>query len=127
MGQKGSALIFTLAVVLILFILGFAFLTSTGGDYLFAGKTRANTNAYFLAQAGLIYAQTEMGEEGVHISSVYGIKRSLSTGKFILEEPAQEDKNNGYNMKSTGKDGLTEKVIIAEISDEGVITKWHQK
>lgn len=128
MRQEGSVLVFTLILLLILFVLGFAFLSSTGGDYLFAGKTRANLQAYFLAQSGLIYATGEL-ENISDINELNGIERELSTGKFKLTVGSPDPANpNIISIKSIGISGLIHKAIEAKLDvTEGVITEWHQR
>lgn len=120
-------LISTLALLLVLFILSFAFLTSVSGDYFQAGKSRSDLQAFYLAKSGLNYLQTELNKKSKrNIASLRALTEEempMSTGTFkltILDENASPIK-----IQSTGKAGKYQKTLEAGVDiSNGIITRW---
>lgn len=126
--RKGIILISTLILLLILFILGFAFLTIVSSDYFQAGGVRSDIQAYYLAQSGLNYLQAELKNKSHRTSEYLGNlareERPMTTGTFkitIVDSQARPVK-----ITSTGKVGKKTKTIEAEVDlSSGAVIEGH--
>ncbi|MFH1452781.1 MAG: hypothetical protein ABIH00_02220 [Armatimonadota bacterium] len=125
--QKGIAVITVLMILVIISIMGMAFLETGGADYIFAVKHKNDTRAYFLAWAGVEYA-CAVSEEGNSadniISNMKDIK--LLTGACSIEAKKIDVKK--IEVACTGKplNSNRTKTITAVIQD-GVVLDWRQR
>lgn len=115
--RRGVILMSTLALLLILFILGFAFLSVVSSDYFQASAARNDLQAYYLAHAGLNYLQAELKSRS-HRSAAYletltREERPMSTGAFKLTITDADAKP--IKITSTGMAGKRIKTIEAEV------------
>ncbi|MCR5662945.1 MAG: hypothetical protein K6G50_12610 [bacterium] len=61
--RRGSVLVMTLLVLLVLFLLGISYLAIIRRDYRFAAINERNEQAWFLAKAGLEYYRSESADD----------------------------------------------------------------
>ncbi|MCL5773915.1 MAG: hypothetical protein M1536_05990 [Firmicutes bacterium] len=119
--KKASALIFSLFIVSILFVLSLAFFTITGGDYFFSGAQRNSLNALFLAQGGVEYSYFQSAEwDFPHNETI-----KLSTGTCEISA-AKNESTGEIVLECTGVSGKFRKTVSA-ILYQGAILNWHEK
>jgi|GEM_PF-5741939 len=121
--QKGAAIITVLWILVIISILGFAFLETGAGDYIYANIHKNKMSAYYLAWAGVEYA----GKESENWENFpYGETIELSTGKCAIN--AASLGSSGIQVECTGTpvNSNISKTISAVIKN-GEIINWQQK
>lgn len=126
--SKGMMLVSTLALLIVLFILGFSLLATVSGDYFQAGKTKADLQAYYLAQSGLNYVRNEMGNRNRRVASyidqLAGEEMPMSTGTFKITLIDAVSNPSKIKIESTGTAAKTQKTIEAVIDlSNGVVTE----
>lgn len=136
--EKGSGLVLTLMVLLVLSVLGIAIGTLTIGSYRLSDATRDDTSAYYVAEAGAVAAYEQIQREVLsayknnetegafynQVSTILSSKNGQSSIKFdqqLGSEPTatirteKEDSQN-YNIQSTGEIDGKERTVMKKVT-----------
>ncbi|UJF14839.1 pilus assembly PilX N-terminal domain-containing protein [Jeotgalibaca sp. MA1X17-3] len=147
--EKGSALVMTLGVLLILSILGISIGALTIGSYRLSDANRDDTSAYYIAEAGAEMAYEELSSQvwtaynkeqitsDTFFNYVSGIVESVNnneeytfnqqfgentTAKIVVADPKEEGTAKTYKISSTGKIGNKKRVVEKEF-----VVNWIEK
>lgn len=109
--QRGIALITTLVVLLVIFVLGLAFATNTWINYKTVSDIYRQNRAFNTARAGLNYTQAEFLTWNVTKDNPYHEEKELTGSSFILDVTTED--NSNYTLISRGFEsrGFTGKSI----------------
>lgn len=121
--EKGAAIITILILLVVISILGFVFLETCAGDYIYSNIHKNNVSAYYLALAGVEYAG---GEYENWQSLPYSETIELSTGKCLINAISLPQKQIQVECVGTPANSNISKTIYAVIKD-GVVINWRQK
>ncbi|SMH34375.1 PilX N-terminal [Carnobacterium iners] len=142
--EKGSGLVLTLMVLLVLSVLGVALGTLTIGSYQLSDATRDNTSTYYVAEAGVVAAYDQIQREVLsayknnttegafysQVSTILSSKNGQSSIKFdqqLGSKPTatiRTEKENAqkYTIYSTGKIDGKERTVTKPVT-----VKWVEK
>ncbi len=115
---SGAALVTVLLVLVLLLVVGLAFLVVSGADHLFATRQRESTTALYLALAGLEYASRQ-GWSGPHEEEL-----RLSTGTCRVRAVPGSGPGR-LRVTSHGCRGRLEVILEAELLS-GALLEIHQ-
>lgn len=142
--EKGSGLVLTLMVLLVLSVLGIAIGTLTIGSYRLSDATRDDTSAYYVAEAGAVAAYDQIQREVLdaynknatesafynQVSTILTSKNGQSSAKFdqqLGNKPSatiltkKVDAQN-YTIYSTGEIAGKERTVTKPLT-----VKWVEK
>lgn len=121
--EKGAAIITILMVLVIISILGFVFLETGAGDYIYANINKNNISAYYLAWAGVEYASGKSFEYSNHTETI-----KLTTGSCLIEASTAGLGAGQVKVICTGipNNSKVRKKIEAVIKN-GEISNWKQR
>lgn len=116
LNEKGSALVMTLGVLLILSILGISIGALTIGSYRLSDANRDDTSAYYIAEAGAEMAYEELSSK---VWTAYN-KESITSDSFFNEVSGIVDSvnNEEYTFNQQFGENTTATVIV-ELNEEG--------
>lgn len=118
--KPGAALVVVLLVLTLLLVVGLAFLSVSGADYVFARHQQDTTGALYLALAGVEYAS----REGWDWTGSRQVEFCLAAGTCRVE--AGRDPQSGRLLvTATGRQNGAQRVVVASL-DEGVVVEWHE-
>ncbi|MFP4498332.1 MAG: hypothetical protein ACLFQV_08990 [Vulcanimicrobiota bacterium] len=113
------ALAMTLALLLLIYIMGFAFLTVASQDYYFTKKAETRIQAYYLAESGIEYSLAKRMDwiEYPHIEEI-------QTGEHTCTIVATDTSASVIELGVTGKALNSSKSILIRFSSDGGVIYW---
>src|SRR6056297_1956052 len=95
--ERGSVLVATIMILMLLSIIGTAALDNTNTELLIARNEKINTQSFYLAEAGIEHAKTRLSKN----NSLNDFSRQLGIGRYIVNS-TYSNSNNEYEINSRG-------------------------
>lgn len=122
MGSPGIALVITILLLSILFVMAVTFLTLCSRDYIYARYVAMRNQAQYLAESGIEFAQMKRinWDDFPH-------KESFEMDGGCVDIEVAESGNGVVTIASYGKYGSFRRGIVVTYGPDGTVQKWEER